>query len=49
VEDKPLLTWVQSFTDLNGDFDVLGKTAKSAENKFASMKLSITIRDKGKN
>lgn len=49
VEDKPLLTWVQSFTDLNGDFDVLGKTAKSAENKFASMKLTITIRDKGKN
>lgn len=46
VEDKPLLTWVQSFTDLNGDFDVLGKTEKSAVNKFASMKLSITIRDK---
>lgn len=46
VDDKPLLTWVQSFTDLNGDFDVLGKTDKHATNKFASMDLSITIRDK---
>jgi hypothetical protein len=46
VDDKPLLTWVQSFTDLNGDFDVLGKTDKNATNKFASMDLSITIRDK---
>ena len=46
VEDKPLLTWVQSFTDLNGDFDQLGKTDKNAANKFASMNLSITIRDK---
>lgn len=46
VDDKPLLTWVQSFTDLNGDFDILGKTDKNATNKFASMSLSITIRDK---
>jgi len=46
VDDKPLLTWVQSFTDLNGDFDILGKTDKTAANKFASMNLSITIRDK---
>lgn len=46
VDDKPLLTWVQSFTDLNGDFDILGKTDKNATNKFASMNLSITIRDK---
>lgn len=46
VDDKPLLTWVQSFTDLNGDFDILGKTDKNATNKFASMNLSIIIRDK---
>jgi hypothetical protein len=46
VDDKPLLTWVQSFTDINGDFDILGKTDKNAANKFASMNLSITIRDK---
>lgn len=25
VEDKPLITVLQSFTDINGDFDVLGK------------------------
>lgn len=45
VDDKPLLTWVQSFTDINGDFDPLGKTDKNAKNKFASMDLSITVRD----
>ena len=46
VDDKPLLTWVQSFTDINGDFNQLGKTDKSAGNKYASMNLSIIIRDK---
>lgn len=48
VEDKPLLSWFQSFTDINGDFDVLGKTAKQAANKHASMSLSIVIRDKAR-
>lgn len=46
VEDKPLLTWYQSFTDINGDWDKEGKTFKHAENKYAAMDLSITIRDK---
>ena len=46
VEDKPLLTWYQSFTDINGDWDILGKTHKHAENKYAAMDLAITIRDK---
>lgn len=46
VEDKPLLTWYQSFTDIDGDWDKLGKTYKHAENKYAAMDLSITIRDK---
>ena len=46
VDDKPLLSWHQSFTDINGDYDVLGKTEKHAENKYVSMNLSITIRDK---
>lgn len=46
VEDKPLLTWYQSFTDINGDWDKQGKTFKHAENKYAAMDLSITIRDK---
>lgn len=46
VDDKPLLTWVQSFTDINGDFDALGKTTTSRKNKWAAADLSIIIRDK---
>lgn len=46
VEDKPLLTWFQSFTDIDGDWDKEGKTFKHAENKYIGMDLSITIRDK---
>ena len=46
VDDKPLLTWIQSFTDINGDYDKLGETKKSAANKYASMDLSIIVRDK---
>lgn len=45
VDDKPLFAWVQSFTDINGDFDVLGKTDKKASNKYVSMALSVIIRD----
>ncbi len=45
VEDKPLISVLQSFTDINGDFDNLGKTPKSFENKWARIGLSITIRD----
>lgn len=46
VDDKPLFSWFQSFTDINGDFDVLGKTEKSAGNRYASCELSLVIRDK---
>ncbi|KAA5548594.1 hypothetical protein [Adhaeribacter rhizoryzae] len=45
VDDKPLLTWVQSFTDINGDFDKLGKTTIGRKNDFAALDLSIIIRD----
>lgn len=45
VEDKPLMTWVQSFTDINGDFDKLGKTTIGRKNNFAALDLSIIIRD----
>lgn len=45
VEDKPLFAWAQSFSDINGDFDVLGKTDKQASNKYVSMALSVIIRD----
>jgi hypothetical protein len=46
VDDKPLLTWVQSFTNLHGDFDILGEITKNAKNKFATVDLSVTVRDK---
>jgi hypothetical protein len=45
VDDKPLLAWSQSFTDINGDFDVVGRTDKQASNQYASMSLSVLIRD----
>ena len=45
IHDKPILTWVQSFTDINGDFDKLGKTTISRKNDHAALDLSIIIRD----
>jgi hypothetical protein len=45
VDDKPLMTWVQSFSDINGDYDQLGKTAKSRKNNYSEIELSLTIRD----
>jgi len=46
VEDKPLLTRFQSFTDLRGDFNQLGKTDNPFSNKYAELDYSIFIRDK---
>jgi hypothetical protein len=46
VEDKPLLTRFQSFTDLAGNFDQLGKTDLPFTNKYAEVDYSIFIRDK---
>jgi hypothetical protein len=46
VEDRPLLTWFQSFTDVGGDMDKTGKTVKEAANKYASMRLTLYLRDK---
>lgn len=48
IDDKPLLTWVQSFTDINGDFDKEGVLEKRASNKYASMNMDLTIRDKSR-
>ena len=48
VEDKALFTWVKSFTDINGDWDQLGTTIKTQKNNFASIDLSLTIRDKNR-
>lgn len=46
VEDKPLISVLQSYTDLNGDFDVLGKVSKEYRSKYAVLGLSLTVRDK---
>jgi hypothetical protein len=48
IDDKPLLTWIQSFTDINGDFDKEGLLEKKASNKYASMSMNLTIRDKNR-
>lgn len=46
VEDKPLLSVLQSYTDINGDFDVLGKVFREYKNRNALLGLSLTVRDK---
>ncbi|HMG16302.1 MAG TPA: hypothetical protein VK590_12680 [Saprospiraceae bacterium] len=46
VKDKPLLTWVQSYTDINGDLDTLGKIVKERENDKAALTMTFIIRDK---
>ncbi len=46
VDDKPLLTMYQSFTDIGGDFNQLGRVDKPIENKYAGINLAIYIRDK---
>lgn len=48
VEDKPLLTRFQSFTDLGGDFNQLGKTDNPFSNRYAELDYSIFIRDKAR-
>ena len=45
VEDKPLLTRFQSFTDIAGDFNQLGKTDNPFSNRYAELDYSIFIRD----
>jgi len=46
VEDKPLLTRFQSFTDIAGDFNQLGKTTSPFSNKYAALDYTLFIRDK---
>jgi len=48
VKDKPLFTWVQSYTDLNDDFNTLGKTTKDKQNDSVSVALSLIVRDKNR-
>lgn len=43
VDEKPLLTWYQSFTSLNADFNPLGTTERMAANRHASMSMSLVV------
>ena len=45
VDEKPLFCWLQSFTGMGSNSEVLGKTEKAAGNLYASMGLSINIKD----
>ncbi|WP_324672181.1 hypothetical protein [Hymenobacter sp. GOD-10R] len=45
VEDKPLFTQVISFTDINGDFDTLGKTPIVKMNQYVQTTLTLVVRD----
>lgn len=45
VEDKALFTQVVSFTDINGDFDNLGKTPVVKMNDFVQTTLTLVVRD----
>jgi hypothetical protein len=48
VEDKPLFTQVVSFTDINGDFDILGKTVYSRKNACIRTELTLVVRDQAR-
>ncbi|KAA9333435.1 hypothetical protein F0P96_10730 [Hymenobacter busanensis] len=45
VEDRTLFTQVASFTDLNGDFDAVGKTAHEQQNHYVATTLTVVVRD----
>lgn len=45
VEDKPVFTWFQSFTDISGEYDKLGESVKKRENKYATVSISLFVRD----
>ncbi|GAB2799196.1 hypothetical protein GCM10027275_51280 [Rhabdobacter roseus] len=49
VEDQPLFTWFQSFTNLGGDFDDLGITPVTLKNNFVSVTINKIIRDANQN
>ncbi len=48
VQDKAMLSWQQSFTDINGDLDALGKNSRIKENYKVSLALTLIVRDKAR-
>lgn len=46
VQDRPLFSRYQSFTDLGGDFNHLGKLDFPASNKYCDLNYTLFLRDK---
>lgn len=45
VDERPLLTWYQSFTGIGNEGTPLGKTARMAANQYAAIHLSLLVRN----
>jgi hypothetical protein len=45
VDDNPLITTVQSFTDINGNFDALGRHVYKDSNRYVDLETTLIIRD----
>jgi hypothetical protein len=48
VEDKPLITRFQSFTDMAGNFNQLGKSNHPFSNRYAEIDYAVYIRDQAR-
>lgn len=45
VDDTPLMTQVLSYTDINGDFDQLGRHIFSSKNRYVELETKLIVRD----
>jgi hypothetical protein len=45
IDDTPLFTTVTSFTDINGDFDQLGRHPYPQNNRYVSTTITLIVRD----
>jgi len=45
VDDTPLITQVLSYTDINGDFDQLGRHVFTAKNRYVELETKLIVRD----
>jgi hypothetical protein len=48
LDDKPLYTTWLSFTDIHGDFDLLGEHTTRHDTGYVEMAVSLTVRDVGR-
>ena len=45
VDDSPLITNVLSFTDINGNFDALGRHTYTSNNRYVDLEATLIVRD----